>query len=1137
MKKSLFIAVFTAACTMLPLSLWARSIEDLRTNYENNPFGIEENPVFSWRLEAGNSYGAAQKTYRITVAESEENLQNGIYVYDTGTVKSGNSVCIAYNGKPLEPCTRYYWQVEITDEKGKRHLSRTAYFETALMSLGWGAAEWIGSAKVPFSPYAGDAVIGFDVSLKPGSEKGVFVFAHTDKQNHATMELDFSRHPHIVFSHIEEGVSTTDTTVVLDSKQFLNEKGNNRHHISLTLRADEFKRYNAYLCIDGKRVNAETGNSAPFILNFKNPRERCRIYQIGFMQPEGQHAVFSNLVLRDRLYKHVLYADRKTYDLNGQTQTFFPGEGTSAPMLRKQFALSKTISKARLYATARGIYDMYLNGQRVADDFLNPGWTDYRFRFMYNTYDVTPLLKQGDNVVGAMLGTGWWTGYVGPSTDWQNQYGMRLSLLAKLVIEYEDGTSETIVSDPSWKCYDDGPVTSNAIYTGEDYDARKEVPGWATKDFDDHTWKPVTVYDPLPHNVTLQPYIGRSVAQDTVCTAKTVKEITPGTYIFDMGQNIVGVPHFTLKGKRGQTITIRFAEMCWPETIPTEPVPPYTIEMYEQNKGRMYLDNYRSALSTDHYTFRGDATGELIEPRFTFHGFRYVQIEGLEQCPDLASIQIKVLNSLPQGPDSHYDTSDPLINQLYSNILWGQRSNFLTIPTDCPQRDERLGWTGDAQIFSRTSTYNWLTEPLFRRWLNTFRDNQGPNGNYSDYCPSVAGMPGGGGIGYGARGWTEAGIIIPWQLYQQYGDRMILEQSYPSMKRYMDFVEANAKDFIQPIGGYGDWVALYGTQSDLTNTCYTGWDAQMMAQIAALLGHEDDAAHYRQLNENIKEAFNKRYVDEEGYMVAPAGSPKNTDSFSAAFGVGPKTTEPRRIESQTAYILPLQTNMLDKTMATKAAAHLAELVKKNDFCLNTGFIGTPYLNIVLSENGYDDIAYKLFQQTEYPSWLYPVVQGATTIWERWNSYTLKNGFGPVEMNSFNHYAYGAVMDWMMMYSAGIQRDEQHPGYKHFYLQPRVGGKFTHISASFKSMYGTIKSAWQSDNRKLTDETDAARYGYTYNATVPANTTATLLLPSGTTGNVTVVKGKQGIISRNANGQQISYLLAPGQYTFKVSLKK
>lgn len=1129
LKRTLIGLALLSLCT----PTWSHRIKDLKTNYEINPTGIEKAPVFSWRMDAGNTYGARQAGYRLMVAESEKLLQEGIYVYDSGEVNSDLSVCIPYQGSALKPCTRYAWRVQVTDEKKRSTLSETAFFETSLMDLGWSSAEWIGSARTAISPYHADAILDYDIELAGEKQKTALIFGHENEENTIRMELELvkGKETKVTFRHKENGVETTDTTVLIPPTLL---RTDGHHHVSLTLRADELKSYNAFLSIDGKRVNAGTGYGNGYVLHFTNPRERCRLYRIGFQLTEGEQGVIRNFVMRDRMRHNVLYADKENRILGkGEAQIFNPGEGASAPMLRKKFSLDKPVRKARLYATARGVYEMYLNGKRVADDFLNPGWTDYRFRLMYHTYDVTPLLKKGNNVAGAMLGSGWWNDYVGPSTDWQNQYGIRQSLLAKLVVEHTDGTTRTIVTDGSWKCYDNGPVTANAIYTGEDYDARKEIKGWCTDKYDDSNWASANIFEPLPSNVALQPYIGQSVTTDTICTAQSVKEIEPNVYIYDMGQNMVGVPSLKLNGKEGETVTLRYAEMCWPDVIPTEPVEPYTKEMYEQNKGRMYLDNYRTALSTDHYTFRGDKEGEYIEPRFTFHGFRYLQVEGLDYCPDISEIRVKVLNSLPQGLNSTYETSDSLINRLYQNILWGERGNFLTIPTDCPQRDERLGWLGDAQIFARTSTYNWQTAPLFHRWLHTVRDNQGGNGNYANYSPSVGGMPGGGSIGDGARGWSEAGIIIPWQLYQQYGDRMILEESYASMKRYMGYVESIAQNHIQPIGGFGDWVALYGTQSDFTNTCYVAWDAQIMAQVASLLGHEEDAKHYAELNRHIREAFNKRYVNEEGYMCSPAGSPEQTDAMSAAFNIGPKTTAPRIMKSQTAYIMPLQTQMLDEETSRKAAAYLVDLLRDNDYCLNTGFIGTPYLNLVLSEYGYDHVAYKLFQQKAYPSWLYPILQGATTIWERWNSYTIQNGFGPVSMNSFNHYSYGAVMDWMMAYSAGIQRDETQPGYKHFFLQPHVGGRFTHIRASYNSVYGLIRSGWKSDNAQLTEDADAAQYGFRYEATVPANTTATLILPADKIKGVSIISGKKGIWKQERNEKEIRYELTSGNYVFQI----
>ena len=1145
-RNSAIVSLASALLLLSPACVWAgKTINHLRTCYMQNPLGLEERPDFSWRMEDDRKkYSAWQTAYQVVVADSKENLEKGVFVYDTHKQTSDVSACIPYKGVALKPSTRYYWKVTVWDEKGKSIESdEEAWFETALMDTGWSGAQWIGSQHKPLSPYIGMGELNLDFQIEKGSQQATFVFGCIDPQNYVLVEINVkdSKQP---FFRLVQTVDGKQTEVRRQdiSDIIAKDACNNSHHLTVRMLAENYYRsYNLDFSIDGKDLKA--AKNAPekdnrFVITPK-PDDLsyiyCRLYGIGFKQDQGQNAKYWNLTMDEQFHKSRLYSSDRAYDVrgNGQLQVWSPGEEHSAPMLRKTFNVSKPVKAARLYATARGIYEMEMNGKPISDDFFNPGWTDYRFRQNYNTFDVTPLVRQGKNAIGSVLGTGWYTGTAAHTPMWSNQYGTEISFLAKLVITYTDGTSETIVSDPTWKYYDQGPVVNEGWLDGEDYDARKEVAGWSMPGFDDSQWNAVKVYDAPADKVVMHAYIGQTIREDEVCTAKKMTQPLPGHYIYDMGQNMVGVPRITVKGKKGQEITFRFCEMLYPEVIPTEPVAPYTIDIYKEKHGQIYTDNYRSALSTDHYICKGDAQGETFEPHFTSHGFRYIQITGTDGPLALEDVKVVVLNSLGKEQTCSYETSDPLINTLYSNIVWGQKSNFLSVPTDCPQRDERLGWSGDAQIFTRTATYNRNVSPFFTRWLYTVRDDQGDDGNYSHFNPSIGDIPAGGGLGGTAFGWAEVGIVTPWQIYQQYGNRAILEESYASMKRYMDYVEKHADNFIQPLGGYGDWVALRGTISDLTNTCYSAYDAQIMQQVAKVLGHEGDSRHYGELFRNIKQAFAKRYVREDGRLIKPAGSPSGTDSYAAAFGGGEPTDKDQFIDTQTGYIIPLYMNMLDGETKTQAVNHLVELLKDNNYCLNTGFIGTPYLNIVLSDNGRDDVAYRMFQQTAYPSWIYPILQGATTIWERWNSYTLKNGFGPVEMNSFNHYSYGAIQDWMMAYSAGIQRDEQKPGYKHFVLQPRIGGRLDHVAASFESVYGNITSRWESDNKMLTATTDAGNYGYTYTATVPANTTATLILPVKAGMKLTVKEGKKGMSAQQNTEGSFQCELAPGNYTFIV----
>lgn len=1135
MKKSVLLSVlFFGLCSWGALAQ-QKSLVNLRTSYQQNPLGIESRPYFSWEMKADGQYSASQKSYRINVAEGLENLKSNKFVFTTGEqAGKGQSVCIPMGTSDLKPCTRYYWQVIVKDEKGKEIVSQSpAWFETGLMGTGFGDAKWIGSQSSAHTKYAGFSKLEMDFQIAPKSKETGVIFGWIDKDNYQLVQIDGTDplHPRVIVKAVYQGVQSEylreELTDLLGDKKI-----NDKHHLVLDLQAsNHFDYYNLGLQLDGKKLNA--GKKVKVDPGDKDDSYKyARLYGIGFLQPKGQNATFTNVVIKDQLHNdNVMLKYDKTYEMKGSGEPYVwePNAEVAAPMVRKEFSLDKPVRSARIYATARGVYDLMLNGKAVApEQYLNPGWPDFRHRQIYNTFDITPFLVQGKNAVGATIGKGWYAGNWGYHSNWGNPYGDEISFLAKLVVTFTDGSQKTVATDASWKYTDDGPVLENGMLDGEDYDACREIQGWSEASFDDNSWRNVKIYPELAAGVEIQSYIGAPVHIDKTMTALKVTEPVKGHFVYDFGQNMAGIPQIKLVGKKGQKITVRYAEMLYPEVIPTEPVAPYTIEMYKEKQGQMYVDNYRGALSTDNYTLKGDAEGETFEPRFTSHGYRYLEITGIDAAVPVEDVKTLVLNSLQENT-ADYKCSDKLVNQLYSNIVWGQIGNFQAVPTDCPQRDERCGWTGDAQIFTRTSTYNRNVMPFFDRWLYSLRDAQSEDGNYGKYVPLW--KSNWDEYKNGCHGWADVGIITPWQLYQQYGNKAILQQSYESMKRYMDFVAKRADGFIQPIGGYGDWVALKGTPSDFTNTVYSAYDAQIMGKVAGVLGYGDDAQRYENLYNSIKDAFNKKFVREDGWMKWLKGQPASQDSYAAAYGTGPKRQSDTIMDTQTAYIMPLFVGLLEGTAKTQAVEHLVELLQRNNYCLTTGFIGTPYMNLALSENGRDDVAYKMFQQTEFASWLYPVVQGATTIWERWNSYTLKNGFGPVSMNSFNHYSYGAVEDWMMAYSAGIQRDENQPAYKHILLQPRVGGKMSFVQARFNSVYGEIKSRWALQN--ASDSLDAQGKAYTYEATVPANTTATLNLQVPAGKKAKVLEGKQGIQKKLKGEGKMIFEFGSGTYKFCV----
>ena len=1139
-RTKIFLLSLSLLLAGAPLTA-GTAVINLRTESMQTPVGIDESrPYFSWQMSS-DRIGAAQKAYRIVVADSREGLASGDFVFDSGLVRSDESLNIQYAGAALRASTRYFWRVSVTDETGSTHDSEPTWFETGLMGSGWSGAQWIGSEKVGASKYRTFFNIDYDVRIPEGSRRAVFAYSVKDKDNYITVGLDISGKPSLSVDYAVEGdrrhLSTIDVSGLITP-----ENSHASHHLTLKVSTPGYHlKSNLIVLLDGEmlrpvegvpggpaRENVSSGNPFQMVITPYPGGERvhdwARLHSIGFLQPKGQKAEFSNITISEDNWGTVLYTDPKREHVvsgNGRLQTWEPYGKVSAPMLRRGVEITRPLRSAKLYVTARGIYEFYINGERVSNDWFNPGWTDYRYRIMYNSYDVTAMLRQGSNGLGAMLGAGWYSDLNIFTSAFVDPYGIRQSLLAKLLLTYEDGTSEVIVTDGKWKKYDDGPVVRNGFQFGEDYDARKEVDGWNDGGFDDSAWEGADIFERPAPSVKLQSYIGLPIQNNITLTAVSVSEPVKGTFVYDFGQNVVGVPRLeSMKGKRGQTVTLRFGEMIYPETIPTAPVEPYTVETYEKMKGQVYIENYRGAISIDNYIMRGRAEGETWQPLFTDHGFRYVSVTGLGKPLPIESVKAVVLESIGETT-ANFESSDKNVNRLFENILWGQRGNFQAVPTDCPQRDERQGWTGDAQVFARTATYfsPWV-DKFYDRWFCSIRDNQNLDGSYFNYYP-VTGRPPYGFTNEnpGWMGWMEAGIIVPYQVYMQYGDIKAVAQMYDSMVRYMDYLERKSTGFLQPDSGIGDHLAVEKTNVGLTNTAYYAYDAYMMSKMAAALGKKSDAARYSALYDNIKAAFNRTYVREDGVTVAPY-KPVKWPGMPAAEG-GPKEGDLIPVDTQTSYALPLRFGLFDGSVRDKAVANLVKNIQEHGDKLTTGFIGTPYLNPALSDNGRDDVAFTLFEQKDCPSWLYPVLQGATTMWERWNSYTIENGFGPVDMNSFNHYAYGAIGEWMYAYLLGFQRDEDRPAYKHILLQPRVGGDLEYVSGGFESPYGRIDGGWEKTRR-----------GYIYRVTIPANTTASLTLRGS---EVKILRGGEGAGPMRSLKGKVMAELKSGSYEFEVTL--
>lgn len=712
----------------------------------------------------------------------------------------------------------------------------------------------------------------------------------------------------------------------------------------------------------------------------------------------------------------------------------------SVGWLRRSFSAQKKIAHARLYVTARGLFELQLNGRRVGSDHFANGFTSYHKRLDTLTYDVTAQLRNGDNQLQAMLGAGWYAGRLPFERSKKGPYGQHPELLLQLEITYTDGSRDTVVSDGAWEGTFDGPILSSSIYDGEIVDARKEPSGW----------KPVVANADLG-SARLTPKPFAPIRERQTLAVRAITEPQPGRFIFDLGQNMVGWARLKIPVVQDQTVTVRYAEML-------------------KDDGTLYTENYRTAKSINLYTAATTGTSTL-EPHFTFHGFRYVELSGLPAGaqPEKDWVTGVVLQS-EMRQIGKFESSHAKLNQLQSNIAWGWRGNSLDIPTDCPQRDERMGWTGDAQAFGPTAMFNTDSHAFWKSWLTSMRDDQDADGVIPDIIPTAGTKSRG-----RAPGWQDAATFIPWDLYVRTGDRAVLEENYSMMEKFIGWCRSQSVENLLPnTEGFGDWLQPYpqtgatdrdwmkdrkgDTPRPLLGAAFYARSTQILADVARILGRSDDAARYASDAATIRAAFVRHYFDADGKLQnAP--------------------------ETQTAYILAITFDLLPENLKTKAGEHLVRLVREADGHLRTGFLGTPLIAQALDQTGHSDVAAELLFQESYPSWFYPINQGATTMWERWNSYTRDKGFGDVTMNSFNHYAYGAIGQWMYERVAGLSPDPAHPGYKHFFVRPLVVRQLDSARAELETPYGKAASAWQKRDGKILLE-----------VVVPPNATATIEFP-------------------------------------------
>ncbi|MBR0462796.1 MAG: family 78 glycoside hydrolase catalytic domain [Clostridia bacterium] len=706
----------------------------------------------------------------------------------------------------------------------------------------------------------------------------------------------------------------------------------------------------------------------------------------------------------------------------------------SAPRLRREFTLpDKPIKRARVYATALGIYALRLNGKPVSPDLLSPGWTSYHNRLQYQTYDVTALMQAGKNAVACSLADGWYRGYLAYK-DQRNFYGTQLGLLCQIVVTYEDGTEETLLSDGSWKALQHTPVLYADIYNGTHYDARLETPGWDQPGFDDGGWSDALLTTDV--NVHIVAQLDHPVRRQMAITPVALITTPKGETVLDMGQNMVGWLKFTVRGEAGRTVTVSHAEVL-------------------DKDGNFYTENYRNAQALLKYTLKGEGE-ETYEPEQTFYGFRYVRLEnwpGEIRLKDFAGVVIHSDIQVTSG----FECSDERVNQLFHNIQWGQRGNFVDVPTDCPQRDERLGWTGDCQIFARTACINMDSALMLSEWLKDLAADQREDGGVPFVVPQVLNKD-----AYGSAAWGDAATIVPWTLYKCYADQRVLERQYPSMRKWIDFITAHSDDDLWTQGfHFGDWLGLDAhegsyvgaTDRTLIATAFYAYSVRECRRAAEVLGYEKDAMDLRNLYRRIVKAYRQEFITPNGRLA---------------------------VHTQTAYVLTLFFDLCEEADRPRLVRELCELIEQNGGHLTTGFVGTPYLCKALTEGGAHDVAGHLFMKADYPSWLYGVTKGATTMWEHWDGIKPDGTFWSKDMNSYNHYAYGAIGEWMMRCLAGI--DMSKPGYRELVIHPRPIEELSFVSAWQMTPYGRVRSEWRDE--------DGTRH---VNVSIPGGTTAVLIL--------------------------------------------
>ncbi len=1125
---------------IVALVAWLESAEaqsglqsvNLRSEERVNPLGIgNAKPELSWQLQSsgqGTAYrGQTQSAFEIQVGS----VAGAADLWDSGKIAGNQTVDIVYAGQILTSGKECFWRVRVYD--GSNNVSAwsaTAQWTMGLLSPTDWTAKWIGY----------DAA--YILTPQQAANKSLYNTANLNwirfpvAQAQAGIEQSLLRKQIV----LPPGQPFTNAVFALYADNFCNVFVNGQPMTNAAMRWDATAQINVTAWL-------HTGTNE-LALGATNSDAQQPASVIGRLVIQFASGAVTNIAV-DTTWKAAQQAAANWPQTNFNDSAWTTPESTGtpwgtpslndiaripAPYLRKNFAISQAVTRATVYVTALGAYELHLNGQKVGPDVLTPGWTQFTKRVYYQTYDVTGMVQGGSNTISAILGDGWYASDLAYKGTRLN-YGGTPRFLAQLVLELSDGSTQTIVSDASWKA-SYGPIQFGDLLMGSSYDARREMPGWDSTNFNDSGWSPVvtglnatgggytnvtaivTSYvsfnqlnfeadnstlggDPaygivkslqitfqlggtnqtksfaenstvtiggggLPLTIIQALYgdptsfpgaaglqVQAAVTEPSRCfetlAATNLTGPKPGCYTFDLGQNMVGWVRLAISGNVGDRITVRHGVMLNPD-------------------GSIYTANLRGANATDFYILRTNGT-TVFEPKFTFHGFRYVEVRGLSVPPTLGSVTGIVVHS-DIAQTGEFACSSPLVNQLYSNIVWGQRGNYFEVPTDCPQRDERMGWTGDTEFFVPTAAYNFDVQSFFRRHLVTLcEDAQEADGSYANVAPDL-------GAGSGAAAWGDAGWICPYDMYHAYGDTNVIADHYASFQRYGQFLSAHASNFVVASlpGDYGDWLNLGGgATSTVIDTAYYAYYAQAMSEMAAVIGNGADAATYAQLHSNIVAAF--------ANFFSPNGS--FTDG-----------------SSQTGYALAFTLNLIPAGLRAQAALQFANSIGQFNNHLATGFIGTPRLLPALHAAGRDDLAYQLLLQKTYPSWLYQVTLGATTMWERWDGWTPGAGFESIEMNSFNHYAFGSVGEYLYSVVGGIKPAA--PGYQSILIQPVPGVGLTWANTSYASTRGLISTAWTNIGGTLNLDVQ-----------IPPNTSAQVYVPTTNASAIT----ESGVLAASSPG--------------------